>query len=236
VQAKSFASKQEVSSIPTTMIFLKGVKLESIRGLDEKAVTEAIAKHKPIVGEVMSWSAPGPAEGFSRYDDLAEAERAKVDAIATMAGCTRKVAAAVLQKHKGDSDAASMDILTDATGCAAYAEDKLGVADPAAALGHAAGELEEGAAVPDKAGGAALQFRLDGKASVRIKETFDKTATVGAVGKWLKTKLPSGATFDLCTRRGPTEMALSDEATLEAVGLAPRGLVLVTNCAAPKFI
>jgi hypothetical protein len=222
-------------------------------GADPKKIEDAIVEHKPVSGTTLSWG--GPAEpsdaaatsggSLKRYEALTAAEQGQVDSIITVTACSRTVAAAALQKHDMDTDAATMAVLTNLASIEKYAEAEMpSGASPAAAvsasaisaLGTTAGAADAGAAVPEKSGGAALQFRMASKATVKTKETFSKSATVASVAAWLKSKLPEGATFTLRTRKGATETGLEYSDTLEAAGLAPRGLVIVADCAAVAFL
>lgn len=267
-KCNALASRNGVRALPTFVFMLRGAKVDSVRGADAAALEKAILEHKPIVGTTLSWGGPEPPAAsagtstggaatspggatMQRYEELSADLKAKADAIMAIAGCTPRIAAAAVQKHGGDSDAAAMDALTNAAALEALAASQMPAAASSsssasassavshaaiAALGHEAGAAGAGAATPKKGGGAALQFRMASKATIKIKEEFDASATVGAVAEWLRTKLPAGATFTLKTRKGSSEAALDPSATLAAAGLAPRGLVLVADCAAVAFI
>lgn len=243
-------------ALPTIVFLLKGAKADSVRGADAKAVEAAIVKLKPAGGVALEWGPAGGSDSpavspagpsFVPYAALPPTERAKADSVVAVCGCTPQVAAAMVQKHKGDVDSATMEVLTSRAGAEAFAREHISASSTGSLSGHAAaaataalgsgpGDAPDHAATPNPAGGATLQFRLGGRPSMRIKETFDKSTTVKAVAGFLVTKLPAGATFTLFTRKGATEVPLDMAATLEAAGLAPRGLVMVNDCAAPSFL
>lgn len=255
-QCNALAGKYGVRALPTIVLILKGAKAESVRGADAKAVEAAIEKLKPAGGMTLDWGPAGgsasPAAspggpGFVPYAALAPAERAKADSVVAVCGCTNQVAAAMVQKHKGDVDSATMEVLTSREGAEAFAKEHISTSSTSSLSGHAAtaataalgsgpGDAPAHAAVPNPTGGATLQFRLGGRPSMRLKESFDKSATVKEVAGYLVTKLPAGATFTLFTRKGTSEAPLDMSATLEAAGLAPRGLVIVNDCVAPAFL
>lgn len=255
-QCDGLARNYGVRALPTIVFILKGAKADSVRGADAKAVEAAIERLKPAGGTMLDWgpvggsaspaASPGEA-AFVPYAALAPADKAKADSVVAVCGCTNQVAAAMVQKHKGDVDSATMEVLTSREGAEAFAKDHIPASSTGSLTGHAAaaataalgsgpGEAPAHAAVPNPTGGATLQFRLGGRPSIRLKESFDKEATVEQVAGYLVTKLPAGATFTLFTRKGASEVPLDMSSTLAAAGLAPRGLVIVNDCVAPAFL
>jgi hypothetical protein len=240
-----------VRALPTFILFLNGQEKAMVRGADAAKLRAAIEEHKPIGGMTLSWGAPEPSAPAVADDDklvpfasLAADLKAHASAIMSVTSCSPAVAAAMIQKHKGDVNAATMEVLTEPGSAEEFARAHLRAAPVAgrvsasavAALGHTAGSASAGAAEPITTGGAQLQFRMAAKPTVTTKAMFDKSATVGAVAAWLHTRLPAGASFVLYTRKGSDEVPLDTSRTLEDEGLFPRGLVLVKDCAAPSFI
>ena len=257
-ECETLARKYGIRALPTFVFFTKGSKVASVQGANESEVVAAIDANKPIGGTTLSWGGDSPAGAAPSSSPVASSSmllpysaldaelKSRADNVMTVTACTASVAAAMVQKHKGDADAATMEILTSLAGAEAFASEHIpaeGAGAPVRAapvptggLSSTAGEAGEGAAVPNASGGAALQFRMASKASIKIKETFDKAATVGAVSAWLKTRLPAGCPFSLRTRKGASEVPLDASATLEGSGLSPRGLVLVADCPAVAFL